>query len=442
MDVRIRLVCLIGVLFCVGCQDKRTPTLGPKPKAVPKLDVQSASAVAADLPRSRQTKDAALLAEIDLLAVDKGLPSQIDQDAAPANDARTIHARLSLIFSKVPLLVDELDPLVPTNGFNWSADALRQARKFTAERQQTRREVRKLLAGEQGPRLIAADASSSDLAYVDVWRIAHRLELFAAADALAADNLTEAVASFDAMTAMCERLSREAVVAARAEAARLRVDNSRLLQAICDHSQLNSDTLQRLRKITLRQANALPGEAIVWKGDRVAGLAVYEAVRRGELMTVLPLEDIERLTDEKRLEVTKKSIARGIDLDQRTYMELMRELIIACDQGPAEANRVASGIKTKLESWREGSDFPYIAAKLLLTDVPKAHELFAQDQALCDAWSMALEYAASNVPPRPKINAFTGKPFDVQATKEEVTIRGVAVQSGIREIRVSRQTSP
>lgn len=447
MDVRIGWFCLLAAILCVGCDTKDTSSLraklraSPEP-AAPKLDAESAAAVAKDLPRSRQARDASLLAEIDSLAVDQGLPGQIDQGAVPADDPRTIHARLAVIFSKVPMLVDELDPLVPTNGFDWTADALQQARKLTTERQQTRREVRKLLAAEQGPRLSALGASSSDLAYIDVWHIAHRLELFAAAAALTSDKLEDAIASFDAMTAMCERLAREPVVAARAEAARLRLDNARLLQAICDHPRLDSAALQRLQKITTRQANALPDESVVWKGDRVAGLAIYEAIRSGELMTALPLEQIEKLTEEKRLEATKKSIVRGIDLDQRTYLESMRELIAACDANPVEANRAAREIAAKLDSWREGADFPYIAAKLLLADVPKAHDLFIQDQALCDAWNIAIEYAAGKAPPRTKTNPATGKPFEIAVTEETATIRNVSAAGGIREIRVCRQTSP
>lgn len=442
MDARIVLLATTFAIAVLGC-DRRRETISPPSKLKPpvKVDSSAAAAIAKDLPRSKQTRDAALKAEIDQLAIDGGLPSQVDRDAAPANDGRSIHARLTATMIGVPiaLSIEELDPLVPTNGFHWDAASLEVARKVTSERNSVRRAIRKLLAGEPGPRLTAADAAASDLAYLDFWRVAHRLELLAAADAMASDKLADAVASLDAMTAMCERLAREPVVAARAEAARLRGDNGFLLQAICDHPRRDASTLQQLRKICARQATSLPDESEVWRGERIAGLAIYEAIRRGELMTVLPLEEIEKLTEEKRLEATKKAITRGIDLDQRHYLEIVRELIAACEQGPLDAQRAIADMKVKLGSWKEGPDFPYVATKLLLHDTARVHEILSQDRALCDAWAMALDYAVSGAPPSGKTNAATGKPFEIGATADAITIGNLIVNGRSREIRVPRK---
>jgi len=104
------------------------------------------------------------------------------------------------------------------------------------------------------------------------------------------------------------------------------------------------------------------------------------------------------------------------------------------DCGPANVHlgdefaRIQSDLVGKMES----SQFPLIAARLLLADNLTDYRLLAEDRASCEAWAMALVAAIGSVAPEYVTNPLTGEAYQLLRQTDSIAVWGAPAGSDRR----------
>ncbi|MGY8769596.1 MAG: hypothetical protein ACKVH8_14360, partial [Pirellulales bacterium] len=212
------------------------------------------------------------------------------------------------------------------------------------------------------------------------------------------------------------------------------------IQKIMAMRSIERQHLVYLRDTLSQHLAQWPQDADGWIADRACGLHFYEMVRDGELLSVLPEEEIKALTESKELELTIKAINRNLNQDELFYLTEMRHTIEACQKPYHLRINLLLHQSDRLIALGDTSKYPTLAAKYLIKDQFQHQALQAQDLSRNLAWVAALSLALdesldeSSLP----LNPLNGKSLEVSVEVNRIVINNVVPRGSSKQIIVPR----
>jgi hypothetical protein len=424
MDARGKWMMLLAVCCLFGCGTRATTKIEP-------LDAP----VHAELPRTRQTHNRALQAELARIEAEGATPILLGPDVATSEHsaaaviASDIAAQLDEIFSSSlrRTLDKKIANVWPQQGFGFQGttglavtEVVRgNARRIASfQRLVSRHDVAFETDHRKG---LLADTS-----YLDAVATGNRLLGLQAAEDLANGRLDAANERLAAMFTTAERLAREQLVALRIAAVNRRGEALQVLSGIAQHPQATRATHQTLHTMLSHQLERWPADEAAWIGDRALALHTYELIRNGYLLSLLTPEEIREYDEQAGLKNLASLLRENIDSDELFYLQAMRALIAACQRPFSERTQVFRQLDRDLEILRSGKSYPFIADQMLLTHIEPTQRLQALDRARCEAWRLAFQLAlGGGAATETKVNPLTGGPFVVEVTAERVVVDAI-----------------
>ncbi|MBN2476558.1 MAG: hypothetical protein JXB62_18230 [Pirellulales bacterium] len=375
------------------------------------------------LPALKNSSSPKLREELDRIVEQGGTPEQLSE--ATIADAENVAAELRDLFpaDKVASILLESQKIFPTGQFEFNPLQLQKAigfrKKYESEQLRARQALKR-------PRCrLDIDFMSgflADLTIVDVLRICGRLEAFQAAEALADDKPHEAIDSLEAMLLWAAHLAAEKHSQARAQGAFARTEAFVVLQATARHEKTTRAGLVRLYEAVQRQLKQWPNDADAVVGDRALGMHAYEMIRDGNLVALLTDEEIEEFSKEAKIDDFIAATKRNADRDELYYLQTMRQIIESCRQPYYARLELFDAVRDELEQKKNLSEFPTVAARLLLPEVRKAQAMQAQDRANWEAWAVALAAATGRQPLPFAVSPLTGRKYACQRDGDFIVV--------------------
>ena len=397
------------------------------------------------LPGLRATPDKKLRDELARITEERGTPELIGKTTIIEEE--NVAAGLAGLFprEKVDLIFEQSEKVFPSGSFVFDPIRLQRAinirKKYDAQRLRARDALGRPHC-DFGVRFMAGFLA--ELKFIDVVRISARLEAFQAAESLAVDAPDEAIESLGYMLQLASCLGAEKHHNARLEAAFLRTEAFRVLQAVVQHDQITRKRLDRLYEMVEDQLAGWPDDADAWIGDRALGLHVYEVVRAGNLEDLLTENEIRQFQQEDELKELLTAAARSVDHDELYYLQTMRKIIESCSQPYFTRLTLFDSIGDELQEKRISPEFPIVATwVLLLPDIRKGHAIQARDRANWEAWALALALATGRQAPPYRVNPLTGKEYlpEKRGNTIEVADFGSGIQGDYPSIVVPNLSS-
>ena len=315
------------------------------------------------LPGLKEVPDRKLRDELARLIEQRATPELIGK-TAPA-EADNVAAGLAGLFpeDKIAAILDQSAKIFPSGKFELDPTRLQSAIDFRRQHDARRLQARDALGRPQCDfRIRFTDGLTGDLKFVDVVRICARLEAFQAAGSLADDKPEKAVEALGFMFRLASCLGAEKHPVARLEAAFLRAEAFRVLQAVVEDDRTTRQHLDRLSEMVAHQLAIWPDDADAWIGDRALGLHAYEMVRAGRLKDLLTPEEIEQFQKEGTLEELLAASVRNVNADQLYYLQTMQKIIDSCTRPYHARLSLFDSIGRELQEKRNSPDFPLVAA--------------------------------------------------------------------------------
>ncbi|MEX2174267.1 MAG: hypothetical protein WD872_07885 [Pirellulaceae bacterium] len=421
MDRRLIIALLLAGLSATAC----------RPSAAPGIATPEGRDALAALPGARASPHSGLQAELALVESQQALPLHLAAPAAGAGPAGDSAAAIQELAQAFPPLTrrqvtTSLAEVYDGGPLALSPIQLERGRDLLRKHAAAIDKFRAALPGEPGgfgPRL--CDGILADLSFLDPLQIGCRLEAVAAAIAIAEHRPDDALPHLERMLVAARWLSAEPNLTARLAAASLRSDALDTLAAIAGQHHATRKTHEQLFRLLSENTADWPDDALAWIGDRAAGLLIYELVRDGQYLSLLSAAEIKQLEDQQVLRVTATAVMRNIDDDQHYYLQTTRQLIDACEQTYWQRQESLACIRRELSAKEQSSDYPLVAANLLLVDFEHGHRRQAQDFARTLAWMLALGSALGRETPSVPTNPLTGEPYRVERTPLAVTVSDV-----------------
>ena len=248
--------------------------------------------------------------------------------------------------------------------------------------------------------------------HLEVAQLCGRMLVFEILVALDDEDPAAATDSFWAALKLSACLAAESHVPTRMHAAFLRALASDALHYLVHHPLVSAGQLAALHDVVIAHLTTWTPDRVAWVGDRSAGLLAYEMARGGEVLGLLTPAEIEesgardalkQLVGDRRLEV--------VDRDQAFYLDWSARIIAACEQPYFERRVLLESLRLELHNRRQSPDYPFIAARVLLSDVHRGHETQARDRELFEAWDLALAYALDRTAPAYKTSPLSGREY-------------------------------
>lgn len=371
------------------------------------------------LPGLRESPHPKLREELARIVDEAGTPELLAGTELP--DDVNAAAGLKGLFapSKLPSILETSGEILPPGDFKLSPTRLERAIRFRRQHESQRRQAREALKRPKCSFPIQHELGfAAELGFADAVRICARLEAFQAAEGLAGNDLAAAIESLGSMFRLAACLAAEKHPTVRVEAAFVRAEARRVLQAIVAHPeiqrpQITRPQLEQLDALIREQLKTWPDDADAWIGDRALGMVAYELVRAGRLADLLTEEEAARFEEEGILAELPAAARQVVNEDELYYLEAMRRIIDACRHPYYKRAAVFEAIREQLHEQRNSPEFPVVAARLLLPGVEKGHAIQARDRASCEAWALALAQAAGRQAPPYQISPLTGSRYEI-----------------------------
>jgi len=383
------------------------------------------------LPGLMATPNLQLRDELARIVEEGGTPEQLSRVAT--DDVENAAVVLRELFSRqqVKSLLEISGAIFPPREFTFDPIRLEKASNFRKKYEPERQQAGEALKRPQcafGIRFTAGFCA--DLGFVDIVRLCGRLEAFQAAESLFEDNVAAAIESFSRMMRLASCLAAEKHPVPRLEAAQLRSEAFRVLQAIVQHEKMSRQNLEQLCDLVEEQLAAWPSDAGAWIGDRALGLCAYEMVRRGQLLPLLTDKESEQFHQEDSLAELSDAAQRSVDQDELYYLESMRTIIACCNQPFYARAAVFEGIDNDLRQRQDTAGYPLVAARLLLPEIRTGHESQARDRAHGQAWALALALATGRDAAAYQTNPLSGKNYPQIKQDGLVIVKGAGAAGG------------
>jgi|GEM_PF-2531894 len=417
-SVRISIVILGAVAALVGC--------APQPRPGEQLTHEARRL--ASLPGLRASAHPQLAAELQKIEAARQTSALLDAEVNGHAYAPFIAAYPAI---SRPAIQREVNSLWPDTSLSMPPGALQKAsellRQQAAARQRFDCAIR---ATRQRPQLKLIDAGLADDEWLDAIQTGCRLEGLAAAEMLAEQQPTAAIAPAGKMLHLSRQLAREPHLNARLAAAQLRADALQVLHAIANHPATTIETLQQLQPLIRGQFADWPADERVWIAERAHGLIVYELTRAGHYTSLLTAEQQADLQRKGIATSTATAALRNVETDELFYLRAMEQQIAAARLPFWQRRTAIEQLQTELQTRSESGEFPLVAGSLLLGDVARTHQQLAVDRARTEAWLIVLTTICNLPLGTPPLCALTGQPYEVHVDRERVAIVGLELSPG------------
>ncbi len=385
----------------------------------------------------RASDNPELQTEWAIVVEQNGTPEQLAAEVASQQAGQSdsdVTSQLAALIDpgRLGALLDQAARLWPPI---WPADdpvLLGRMARFRQGNDRLRMQVRRILSDTTAPLPVRFDLGfAADLSFVDVLRLAARLEALYALERLVENDLPPAVAAWQQMMDIARRLAAVKHPVARLEGAYVRAEALELLERLVTWPDLEDPLVDRAAlahfcRVVSNDLENWPDDAGAWIGDRALGLHAYELVREGRAAALLTEKDRQGLA-EQRLLVKFSAIAqRGVDADELFYLKTMRKIIESSSRPYSERRALFADLRQELHRRRNDPDFPIVAGRLLLPDIEKGHIEQARDRARMEAWALALAAGAGLSPPEFDANPLSGEPYEVTREDGAVHVRWTA----------------
>lgn len=443
----IGLICgLLLVALLSGC-DRRTAA--DKQKKHP-----TDQSVYGELPGLRSTHNEFLRLELARLESEQATPEQLTTGIAwDPTTAQPITAeeKLLRLFTRgaAGVLADRAEKLLPQERFQFNSVRLRQATEFRDRYVSQQIKLREILdRGELDFRIQHTNGLFARFEFVEVLRTGIRLEMIEAAWHLANSKPENALRCVDYSFQMIGQMANQPHVIPRIRAVHLRQDVLRVVAALVENPNTTRQIQELLADLFDRQLRNWPSDETAWIGDRAQGLHTYEIVRDGYFTSLLTEEEIQEYKQQSpnMLKGVAQLVVKGVDEDERFYLQRMRQVIDSCQQPYHVREALLEQIEEDLRLLRDTSDCPRIADLFLLGDLREGHRLQALDRASVDAWWLALRSACEQKVEIP-LSPLTGKPYILDISLSNIQVSGFARDDNdglivvpIRDAFLKRQT--
>ncbi len=402
------------VVLALGGCDKSGSSKRPGP-----LLVQQCG----ELPGLRAAADVELRDELARIVEEGGTPAQLERPPLAAEENVAMVLVDLFPTGKIGSIRGKSDKIFPPGKFELSPSRLQKAKAFLKRYDKQRLRVRDALELKQcdfGIRF--SHGSFADWTFIDVIWIVARLEAFAAAESLAADQPAPAIESLECMLRWASCLAAEMHVVTRLEAAFIRTEAFSVLQAIAINERTDDSHLEQLYAMVEKYLREWPDDADAWIGDRAVGMHTYEVVRAGHMGQLLTAGEMQAFGREGGLKNNLAAAEQGVDQDELYYLNTMRKVIESCARPYHERTGLFESVFQDLHNRRNSDDFPLVAARLLLRDIRKGHQIQTQDRANAEAWLLALALAVGRPMPSGQTNPLTGERYEQDNVENEITV--------------------
>ncbi len=331
----------------------------------------------------------------------------------PAEDDKNAAGPLRELFGRrnVKQWLDRCEPFFTPKGLTCDSESLERMRlireRFDAEQAKARDAMRR-------PRRQFAvnflSGFGDDLSFVTTVRLLARIEAFSAVGAMAAGRLDEAFDAIEQMMRYADALS-DHHPTARLQAAGIHREAFATLQLFVLQKDLAPERLKRAAELLRQTLAAWPADDDAWRGDRALGIHAYEMVYQGYADDLLTLNELASLDKKGALDKIVVLPKKAIEEDEAFYLRTMRKVIESCSHPYNERRATLAELERSIDERRREAPYWSIAAELLLPHVFEGLRLQAEDRAVCEAWSYALDESTAARPGPERTNPSTGKPF-------------------------------
>jgi len=376
-----------------------------------------------ELPGLRSSPNQELQDELARIVEEEGTPDLVGPAAVA--DAENVVAGLMELFppARVLSLRRKAEELLPKGKFEFDPIGLQRVLSFGDKHEAERVQLAEILRRPQCNFAIQFKAGFlADLEFLDVVWLCASLEAFQAAKALSDNDTPKAIQSLWSMLRLASCLGAEKHIDARLEAAYLRTKAFVVLQAIVDRQCTRREHLRQLQAMVQDHMKTWPHDSGVWIGDRAMGLHAYELVRDGTVMELLTADEVARFADENILLELDAAAKRQVDEDELYYLLTMRNIIESCKDPYFKRVALFDDILDEWQETRNTTDFPMIAARLLLPNIQQSQAIQAQDRANWEAWALALSAAIGKEMPAYEVNPLTGKKYELVQNQDQTVV--------------------
>lgn len=406
--------------------------LGCRSATEPPASAESAADKYSTLPGLRQSHDPLLQAELGRLESEQATPALLDErlqqrlDSAGADPDTNLAEQLLTLYPMdfFPTLQRRCEELFSSSEFTFSPTRREAAWQVAQTYKMQRLKVREWLDRPGCHlRLPHREGVLADLSFTDVAQVACRLEAFEASQQIARRAPDEALVSLGYMLRLIRHFVHQPHLTLRIAGVHLRREAMLLTEAIANHPA--SSTKQRqLQRLVQAELTDWPSEAEVWFGERAQGLLIYEMIRDGDLLSLLTEDELAEYTKDESFNGLTHRVLRGIDEDERFYLQSMRELIEAVGQAPQRRVAEAEAIARELERRRSEGNYPWVAGDMLLDPVVPAQQWLIRDRALVEGWSLLLKAALDGPSETYPLSPLTGEPYRLRRSGDEWVLWG------------------
>ncbi|WP_460165027.1 hypothetical protein [Thermostilla marina] len=393
---------LAGLALAIGCRPPEPEEPPPKPLVE----------TLGELPGIRHSPDLRLREELARIIEEQGTPEQLMPELPPPEE--NVAAVFDDLFPKfrIPAIWAQTEELLPGSDFRFPTGSADEAHRLIARYADQRKAVREALDRPQCVFPIRYTAGYGDeLVFLDAASIAARLELFAAVEALAADQPGEAFDDLSVVLQIAAYLSQPPHPITRVRSAILRAEALSGMQALFAHPKTDPALAERLYRRLLADVRNWPSDAAAWIGERALGLHAFEVVRQGRLFDLLTEAEVRHFAELGTLEDVPRLAMERADMDEWFYLQAMRKVIDSAELPYARRNEVIRSIEESLNAKRDTPEYPLVSGFLLLPPLREEVRLQCRDRALCEGWLLALERALGHADGAQRTNPMTGQPF-------------------------------
>ena len=251
------------------------------------------------------------------------------------------------------------------------------------------------------------------------------LEEYAAAHALLAGDIWEALEALEHIFRIACLASTLSSVGVRADVAVVRLRAFDVMQRIVRDPKLERRHLLALREMLMEERKNWTPESVAWFGDRASGIMLYNNLSTYGLDDVLEpaelgwLEKRGKLEEQGKTNDFLKGYKKYHEEDKIFYLQSMQTILDFCNAPFTKRQNVLNQIKKELHAQEDTYDKkgvttePFIA-NIMLKDAVHLMRLFAKDQSALDRTIAVILRSLGQRNTDSYRDPFTDKPYDVK----------------------------
>jgi len=176
-----------------------------------------------------------------------------------------------------------------------------------------------------------------------------------------------------------------------------------------------------LRTILTEQRDEMTSEYITWFGDRASGMMLYHQIAMNGLYEALESAELEAL-EGRDSSVLIRGFRKYREEDEAFYLRAMQKILDVSNKPYVERSEVLNQINQELRE-REGTydtkggvriAKEHFVAGILLKDVTRLMQIFAQDQSAMDRALVVILRSLGQSNTENYRDPFTGNPYEVK----------------------------